>query len=216
MSTEEKFCLKWNDFKENVASAFGSLRSDNDYTDVTLVCDDDHQIEAHKVILVSSSPFFQSLFKRNKHANPLIYMRGLKSHDILAIVDFMYYGEANIYQDNLDSFLSIAEELDLKGLTRSNNDGKNLEEIPNMKNVKTPKHDNKIKERNVSNNVQRIAESNESKASPSNEGVIALPKQEFSGDFQELNEIIKTMMVLGDNFTSDGKQKAWVYQVGGK
>ena len=34
----------------------------------------------------------------------------------MAIIDFLYCGEANVYQDNLDSFLAIAEELKLKGL----------------------------------------------------------------------------------------------------
>ena len=43
-------------------------------------------------------------------------MRGINAEDLLAIVDFLYYGEANIYQENLDRFLSIAEELELKGL----------------------------------------------------------------------------------------------------
>ena len=43
-------------------------------------------------------------------------MRGFKSEILLAIVDFLYTGEANVYQENLDSFLAIAEELRLKGL----------------------------------------------------------------------------------------------------
>ena len=57
----EKLCLQWNDFKENVTTAFGSLREDNDFVDVTLACEDGKQFEAHKVILVSSSPFFQNI-----------------------------------------------------------------------------------------------------------------------------------------------------------
>ena len=123
MHTSEKFCLKWNDFQENVSTAFESLRKDSDFTDVTLACEDGFQADAHKVVLASSSPFFQNLLKRNKHLNPLIYMRGLKSDDLVAILDFLYFGEANIYQDNLDTFLNIAEELDLKGLN-----GKDKEE----------------------------------------------------------------------------------------
>ena len=55
----EKLCLQWNDFQENIKSAFGNLREDNDFTDVTLACEDGQQVEAHKVILASSSPFFQ-------------------------------------------------------------------------------------------------------------------------------------------------------------
>ena len=43
----EKLCLKWNDFQDNVNSAFGSLREDSDFTDVTLACGDGQQIEAH-------------------------------------------------------------------------------------------------------------------------------------------------------------------------
>ena len=56
----EKLCLqcKWNDFKENIKGAFGSLRQDNDFSDVTLVCEGSQQMEAHKVILAASSPFF--------------------------------------------------------------------------------------------------------------------------------------------------------------
>ena len=112
----EKLCLQWNDFQENIKSAFGILREDKDLKDVTLACEDGQQVEAHKVILASSSPFFQKLLGRNKHSHPLIYMRGVKFEDLLAIVDFLYCGEANVFQENLDSFLAIAEELQLKGL----------------------------------------------------------------------------------------------------
>ena len=45
-------------------------------------------------------------------------MRGVKSDDLLAIIDFVYYGEANICQENLDSFLAVAQELQLKGLLK--------------------------------------------------------------------------------------------------
>ena len=118
-SSDEKLCLKWNDFQANVSSAFGTLRGDRDLTDVTLACEDGQQVEAHKVILASSSPFFDNLLRRNKHPHPLIYMRGLKSEDLVALIDFLYYGEANVYKENLDSFLAVAEELQLKGLMGS-------------------------------------------------------------------------------------------------
>ena len=66
----EKLFLKWNEFQQNVNSAFGSLRDDADFTDVTLACEDGKEIEAHKVVLAASSPFFKGLFKRSKHAHP--------------------------------------------------------------------------------------------------------------------------------------------------
>ena len=79
MIDSEKFCLRLNDFKKNVKIAFKDLRNYCDFTDVTLACEDGHEVEAHKVILAASSPFFQNMLKRNKHAHPLIYMRGMKS-----------------------------------------------------------------------------------------------------------------------------------------
>ena len=112
----EKLCLQWNDFKDNAIDTFGSLREDKDFTDVTLVCEDGMKIDVHKVILANSSPFFDNVLRQNKHIHPLIYMRGVKSEDLFAIVDFLYCGEANIYQESLDSFLAIAGEIQLKGL----------------------------------------------------------------------------------------------------
>ena len=63
--------LKWKDFQENMRTQFGSLRESQDFTNVTLACEDGQQVEAHKVILAASSPFFQKLLGRNKHPHPL-------------------------------------------------------------------------------------------------------------------------------------------------
>ena len=70
MTSSEKLCLQWNDFQENLNSAFKELRNDTELSDVTLVSDDEKQVEVHKVILASSSPFFANLLKRNKHPHP--------------------------------------------------------------------------------------------------------------------------------------------------
>ena len=111
--------MQWSDFKDNVSSAFGDLREDKDFTDVTLACEDGQQVEAHKVVLIASSPFFLNILKRNKHPHPLIYMKGVKSENLVAMVDFFYHGEANVFQEHLDSFLALAEEFQLKGLSMS-------------------------------------------------------------------------------------------------
>ena len=117
----EKLCLQWNDFKDIRNSAFGNLRNEVDFADVTLACEEGQQVKAHKVILASASPFFQNILKKTQHPHPLIYMRALKLEDLVAIVDFLYYGEANVFRENLDSFLVTAEELQLKGLVDQNN-----------------------------------------------------------------------------------------------
>ena len=90
----EKLCLQWNDYLHNIKSSFGNFRGDNDFADVTLACDDGQQVEAHKVILASSSPFIQKLLARNKHQHPVVYMRRVKYDDLLAIMDFLYRASA--------------------------------------------------------------------------------------------------------------------------
>ena len=71
----EKLCLQWNEFQENVKSSFSRLKNDKEFTDVTLACENGEQIEAHKVILASSSPFFENILQRNKHPHPLHYRK---------------------------------------------------------------------------------------------------------------------------------------------
>ena len=89
---EEKLCLKWNEFRDNLCTTFGKLKEDKDFTDVTLVCEDGQQFETHKLALISSSPFFFDILKRTKHPHPLIYMGGLKSVLLVAMIDFFVRG----------------------------------------------------------------------------------------------------------------------------
>ena len=121
MQATEKLFLRWNDFHENTIAAFKDLKNDSEFTDVTLACEDGQQIETHKVVLFSSSPFLKNLLKKNKHPHPLIYMRGLKFEDLTDILDFLYLGEVRVFQENLESFLELAKELQLKGLTEKVN-----------------------------------------------------------------------------------------------
>ena len=68
--------MQWSEFKENAIASFRSLKDESDFHDVALASEDGKRVEAHKVILSISSPFFQNLLKRSKHPHPLIYMRG--------------------------------------------------------------------------------------------------------------------------------------------
>ena len=112
----EKFCLKWNDFQSNVTSAFSLLRTKTDFQDVTLVSDDHKQISAHRVVLVSCSEYFNNVLSQNTHSHPLLCMDGINFSDLNNVLDYIYNGEVNIYQEDLDRFLQIAQKLQLQGL----------------------------------------------------------------------------------------------------
>jgi len=144
MGGSEKFCLRWNDFETNISSAFKDLRDDKDFFDVTLSCDDDEQIKAHKVILSACSPFFRNVLRRNPHPHPLLYLKSVKYTDIQAVLNFMYHGEVNVAQEELNSFLAVAEDLRVKGLTQSSNPTKPQESTSsaNKTAMKQPGHRN--------------------------------------------------------------------------
>ena len=112
----EKLDLKWFDFQANAGTAFKNLRSSSDFSDVTLVSGDGQQVEAHKMILASSSSFFRNILEGSKHPRPLIYMRGINLVDLTALVDFIYFGETSVKHGNIEAFLALAKELGLKGV----------------------------------------------------------------------------------------------------
>ena len=114
----EKFCLRWNDFESNISTAFRELREDKDFFDIALACENE-VIQAHKVILSACSPFFRDVLRRYPNQNPLLYLKGVKYTDIHSVLNFMYHGEVNVAQEDLNSFLAVAEDLKVKGLTQN-------------------------------------------------------------------------------------------------
>merc|ERR1712192_257953 len=127
MANSEKFCLRWNDFERNISSAFRDIRDEKEFFDVTIACEDE-QLQAHKVILSACSPFFRSVLRRNQPANNqqgtlVLYLKGVTYRDMESVLNFMYHGEVNVAQDDLNSFLAVAEELRVKGLTQSTSGG---------------------------------------------------------------------------------------------
>ena len=196
MSTaDEKLCLQWNDFKENISSAFGDLRQDQEFTDVTLACEDGQQVEAHKVVLVASSPFFLSILKRNKHPHPLIYMRGVTPENLKAMVDFFYHGKASVYQENLESFLALAEELQLKGLGRNQTDTEPeiFEEISTSKSTKYISATKQfLVNKNVFDEKGLVQEGSEQKLVLTNDATNIF-------DIESLNQQVKSMMTSSEN-----------------
>ena len=58
--------------------------------------------------------FYKSIFNKNKHSHPLICLEGVSSNDVRNMMDYMYNGELQIFQDDLDRFLNVAQRLKLE------------------------------------------------------------------------------------------------------
>ena len=217
--SDEKLCLKWSDYQENVNSTFGSLRDDKEFSDMTLACEDGHQIKAHKIILAASSPFFHSLLKGNKHPHPMIFMRGVKSDILLAMVEFLYSGETNIVQQNLDSFLTIAEELKLKGLPGLTEGAAYEIEQRYKDQIAEQMKSNSFFEREnfglAKSNFGPKSEEGQSVVPTKTEQRIPIPNV-LSGELKELDGNVKSMMEKPPNQAPDGRSHAKICTVCGK
>ena len=121
----EKFSLKWNDYQSNWNKALNELQKDTDLSDVTLISDDKVNFSAHKILLSSCSNLFKFILKSNTQANPLLYLGGVNSVNLGFILDYIYHGEVNIYQEQLESFLESKEKLEIQGLLGDNEDNLN-------------------------------------------------------------------------------------------
>ena len=110
-------------------------------------------------------------------------MRGMNSEELLAIVDFLYFGEANIFQEHLDSFLNIAEELQLKGLngTEGGGGGEGVGANPQKPTYHPKVPSNETQRKNDRNETQSQSYSEDKNTSSM---AVALPKHEFSGDMK--------------------------------
>ena len=88
-----------------------------DFSDVTLVSEDETLILAHKMVLSSSSSFFENILKKHSHPNPLIFVHGISGNLLSSMVAFMYNGQAEVSKEDLDKFLEMCSEFKIKGLT---------------------------------------------------------------------------------------------------
>ena len=114
--TSEKFSLKWNDYQSNWSQSISGLRNDTEMSDVTLISDDKVKIFAHKILLSSCSEVFKMILKESTHPSPLLYLGGISSVNLGFILDYIYHGEVNLYQEQLDGFLESAQKLEILGL----------------------------------------------------------------------------------------------------
>merc|ERR1739838_41917 len=75
-------------------------------------------VEAHKVVLSACSPMLKQLLWQTQHPHPLLYLGGVSSAELDLVMDYIYKGEVQIYQNRLDRFLEVAQQFRLGGLEK--------------------------------------------------------------------------------------------------
>ena len=116
----------------------------------------------------------------------------------MAMVDFFYHGETNVYQENLDSFLVLTEELQLKGL-RGNQTEKEVEDFQKPtkqnSNPKSPKY------RPATNQFPAgkvVCNENEN-VQPADKALVLTDEATNNTNMEVLDQQVKSMMTLSEN-----------------
>jgi len=120
------YLLEYKGFRASAGHLLNNLMEDKDFIDVTLACEENQQIKAHKVVLSSSSPVFKNILVNNPHKNPIIYLTDVKFNELRLILQFMYLGKTKVLRDDLDKFLAAANKLKISGLADLNQDRSNI------------------------------------------------------------------------------------------
>ena len=104
----------------HLMDGMNSLRKDKSLYDVCIKVGD-HQITAHKSVLVSVSDYFKSLFlgpfKTDEYIAEVDFSSvALDVESAEAVIDFLYTGTINIDEDNLEAILKLATFLLIRQL----------------------------------------------------------------------------------------------------
>ena len=127
----------------------------------------------------------------------------------MAMVDFLYLGEANVCQENLDSFLAFAEELKLKGLTGRSAPQEELKPETKMFTVPLKMEKNKPNRTTVRQNSETLAYEEADTS-------LALNSSKISVQLDDLDDQIKSMMTKSDINSDSGQGSISTCNVCGK
>ena len=113
------FNLTNQHWTSNIQTYFAELQNtEADYQfDVTLISDDKQMLKAHKFVLCAGSLFFREMFKFSNHnSSPLLYIRGASESTLRNILHYLYHGEVNIDQVQLEDFVKVSNDLEIIGM----------------------------------------------------------------------------------------------------
>ena len=72
------------------------------------------------------------MFKKAKQNDPFIYLKGVLHKDLVALLDYIYTGQAQVLAEDVDRFIQVGKDMQVKGLVV----GEEEEVIDNTENQK--------------------------------------------------------------------------------
>ena len=130
--------VSWTTYAENFRQLMAELMGGTEFSDVTLVCDDKKEIQAHKFVLSTCSSVFKNILSKNPKNLP-VYLKGTQSEDVVSLLQFMYLGEATVPQERMQSFFKFANFFRIKDLSEYTENEKKKVELEKEKKTQEEK-----------------------------------------------------------------------------
>ena len=115
---QEKYNLNWHSYYDHLREMLLEMKLSEEFTDVTLICEDKKQLKAHKIVLSACSTVFKSIISNLPQSNSVIYLRGVLHQEMESILEYMYLGVATLHQDRMNEFLNVAKSLEIKEISK--------------------------------------------------------------------------------------------------
>ncbi|CAG0897393.1 unnamed protein product [Darwinula stevensoni] len=115
MANNRSYNLRWNSHHGETFRNFERLRNREMFVDATLSCNG-QQIKCHRVVLSAGSDYFEKILNREEMGSHTVHFYGVDMHLLRLLVDFMYCGEVEVPSADLEKFINLAEDLEVKGL----------------------------------------------------------------------------------------------------
>ena len=112
----EKYNLTWHTYPDHLKGMMKDFMENDNFADVTLICEDKKKIRAHKNILSACSPILKDIFHADQSAHCNIYLRGVFHSEMESILQFIYLGEATFHEERMNEFLAVSKSLEIKEL----------------------------------------------------------------------------------------------------
>merc|ERR1719318_4771 len=129
MSLPNSYHLTNTKFENNAATLLQNLYAKESFSDVTIACDDGKVFKAHKIVLSASSAVFNQILMQCSETNLLIYFGDTNDKHIEYILQYAYFGEVSVEENELKEFMKTVQKFRINGLFSEQTKKVDLENI---------------------------------------------------------------------------------------
>jgi len=113
MPYSTEFTFKRQDHSEDIVQFFRQLRKNNAMVDVTIACHD-KKLVAHKLVLSTSSEYFDTIIEENPSVHPVIILTDITYDDMSSLLELIYNGVVRIPEDRVSQFDNVVKRFKVK------------------------------------------------------------------------------------------------------